>query len=435
MIITSLEEHLAALYRLRQFGIKFGLDSINRLVRGLGNPHERFPSIHIAGTNGKGSVAAILSSALVCEGYKVGLYTSPHLVRFNERIRINGSPISDNAVAAAAEAVQLVYTQGEPPTFFECATAMALYHFAADKVDWAVLETGMGGRLDATNIVRPEVSVITNISLDHQPYLGNTLSKIAAEKAGIIKDGIPVVIGVKAKKALEVIQGIASEKDALLYRLGKDFKVRRGREETCSYSGIHRKLKKLRIGLCGAHQVENAAVALCALEVLIEKGVKISDGSIYRGLAGVKWPGRLEIVSKEPLVIFDGAHNPAGISSLKRYLKSALCGRRLTLVVGIMADKSWRTMIRSLVPMAYRLIITRPENSRGLDTATLSAFIRPYTRKFDVIPHVDEALAAAIKYAGPNEAVCLAGSLYAVGEAKAYLEKIPGGVSPGEIFK
>ncbi|MBW2646281.1 MAG: bifunctional folylpolyglutamate synthase/dihydrofolate synthase [Deltaproteobacteria bacterium] len=435
MLITPLEEHLSSLYRLRQFGIKFGLDSINRLVRGLGSPHERFRSIHIAGTNGKGSIAAILSSVLVREGYKVGLYTSPHLVRFNERIRINGCPVSDDAVADAAEAVQLIYTQGEPPTFFECATAMALYHFAKEHVDWAILETGMGGRLDATNIVRPEVSIISNIFLDHQIYLGNTLAKIAAEKGGIIKEGMPVVTAVKTKNVIEVIKKIASEKNAPIYRLGGDFRVRRDRKEGFSYFGIHRKWKNLKIGLCGEHQITNAATALGALELLKEKGVDISEKSIYEGLAEVKWPGRLEIVSEQPLVVLDGAHNRAGIESLKQYLKSNLNGRRLTLVVGIMEDKSWRAMLRSLVPIAHRLIITSPRNSRAVDPDSLAAFIRPFCKEVDIIPRVDHAVATAIKQAGCKDAVCVAGSLYAVGEAKAYLENNKEGVSPGEIFK
>ena len=433
MPITSLDEHLSSLYRLRQYGIKLGLDAINRLVRGLGNPHERFRSIHVAGTNGKGSIAAILSSVLVREGYKVGLYTSPHLVRFNERIQIDGCAISDDAVAAAAEAVQFVYTQGgQPPTFFECATAMALYHFASENVDWAVLETGMGGRLDATNLVRPEVSIISTISMDHQVYLGNTLAKIAAEKGGIIKEGVPVVTGVKNKKALKIIQKIASEKNAPLYCLGSDLRVRRDGKDRFSYFGIHSKWKNLKVALCGGHQILNAGTALGALELLMRKGIGISEQSIYEGLAEVKWPGRLEIVSEQPLVILDGAHNPAGVRSLKQYLTHKLNGRHLTLVVGIMADKSWRVMLHALIPIVDRLIITRPQNDRALDMETLAAFVRPFHKEFKVVPRVDEAMATAIKHASHDDAVCLAGSLYAVGEAKAYFENSK--VTPGERF-
>lgn len=434
-MITSLEEHLAALYRLRQFGVKLGLDSMNRLVRGLGNSHERFRSIHIAGTNGKGSIGALLSSVLVREGYKVGLYTSPHLIRFNERIRINGFPVSDESVAAAAEAVQSVYARGKSPTFFECATAMALYHFAAEDVDWAIFEAGMGGRLDATNVVRPEVSIISTISLDHQQYLGNTLAKIAAEKGGIIKQGVPVVTAVKNKNPLAVIQRIALARNAPLHRLGGDIRIRRDSEGGFSYFGIHQKWKKLKSGLCGEHQISNAATALGALEVLMRQGVKISDESVYQGLAEARWPGRLEIVSEKPLVILDGAHNRAGVKALKQYLKNNLNGRRLTVVVGIMADKSWRPMLRSLSSIAHRLIITRPRDDRGMDPDTLAAFISPYFKEFDVIPRVDQAVAVAIRRAAHKDAVCVAGSLYAVGEAKAYLGNIREGVSPGEVFK
>lgn len=228
---------------------------------------------------------------------------------------------------------------------------------------------------------------------------------------------------------------MASEKNAPIYRLGGDFRVRRNRKKGFSYFGIHRKWKNLKVGLCGEHQITNAATALGALELLKEKGVDISEKSIYEGLAEVKWPGRLEIVSEQPLVILDGAHNPAGIESLKQYLNNNLNGRRLTLVVGIMADKSWRAMLRSLIPIAHRLIITSPQNSRAVDPYSLAAFIRPFYKEFDVIPCVGHAVATAIKQAKCKDAVCVTGSLYAVGEAKAYLENNREGVSPGEIFK
>jgi dihydrofolate synthase/folylpolyglutamate synthase len=220
-MISSIDDHLSALYRLRRFGIKLGLSTISRLMRGLGNPQDRYSCIHVAGTNGKGSIAAFLSSVLVSAGYKVGLYTSPHLIRFNERIQINGRPISDSDVAGVAEAVQRIYTQGDPPTFFECATAMALYYFASEGVDWAVLETGMGGRYDATNVVHSEVCVISNVSMEHTEYLGNTLAKIAVEKAGIIKGGAGVVTEARQKSALQAIEQKTAELGVPLHRIGK----------------------------------------------------------------------------------------------------------------------------------------------------------------------------------------------------------------------
>ena len=420
-MISSIDDHLSALYRLRRFGIKLGLATISRLMRGLGNPQDRFSSIHIAGTNGKGSIAAFLSSVLAHGGYKVGLYTSPHLVRFNERIQINGCPISDKDVARVAEAVQRVYTQGEPPTFFECATAMALYHFASEGVDWAILETGMGGRYDATNLVHPEVSVISNISMEHQEYLGNTLAKIAREKAGIIKRGAGVVTGARQKSALRVIEQVATEKGVLLYRLGKEIRIRRDKG-TFTYLGISRRWPRVRIGLIGDHQVTNAALALGALELLLEKGFYLTDEAVYAGLAATRWPGRLEVFSRKPFILLDGAHNPSAVKTLKKFLENSLHPRRLTMVVGILEDKAWKPMLRDLVAVADRMILTRPQYERAADPHELASFVRPLKQDLVVIPKLPDAISFALEEAGNADALCITGSLYTVGDAKAYLE-------------
>ena len=422
-MIPRLDEHLAALYRLRRFGIKPGLDTISRLMRGLGNPQDRYSCIHVAGTNGKGSIAAMLSSVLVRAGYRVGLYTSPHLVRFNERIRINGCPVSDADVAKAAETVEGIYTQSAPPTFFECATAMAFYLFAVKKVDWAVVETGMGGRYDATNILTPQVGIISNIAIEHPQYLGNTLAKIAAEKAGIIKRGTGVVTGCRKKKALKVIERAAGEKGALLRRLGKEIKIRRGKEGFFTYLGSRYRWDRLKVGLSGDHQVTNAAVALGALELLIEKGLKIPEKAIYSGLSEVCWPGRLEIVSKNPLVLLDGAHNPAAIRTLKTFLENGVACRRLTLVVGILKDKQWKTMARYLAHVADRIILTRPEYERAINPDQMASYLRNYKHDPVVVPHVADAILLALNDADDVDAVCVTGSLYTVGEARAFLAR------------
>ena len=420
-MIPSIDDHLEALYRLRRFGIQLGLATISRLMRGLGNPQDHFHSIHVAGTNGKGSIAAFLSSVLAHGGYKVGLYTSPHLVRFNERIQINGCPISDKDVARVAEAVQRVYTQGEPPTFFECATAMALYHFASERVNWAILETGMGGRYDATNVVHPEVSVISNISMEHQEYLGNTLAKIAREKAGIIKRGAGVVTGARQKSALRVIEQVATEKEVPLYRLGKEIRIRKDKG-AFTYLGISRRWPRVKIGLIGDHQVTNAALALGALELLMEKGFYLTDEAVYAGLAATRWPGRLEVFSREPFILLDGAHNPSAVKTLKKFLENSFPSRRLTMVVGILEDKAWKPMMRDLVAVADRMILTRPQYERAADPHELASFVRPLKQDLVVIPKLPDAISFALDETGNADAVCITGSLYTVGDAKAYLE-------------
>jgi dihydrofolate synthase/folylpolyglutamate synthase len=430
---TSINDHLAALYRLRRFGIKLGLDTVTRIMKGLRNPHERYPCVHVAGTNGKGSVAAILASILMRAGYKVGLYTSPHLVRFNERIQVNGHPISDERLVEVAAAVQRVYTQGDPPTFFECATAMAMHHFASENIDWAVVETGMGGRYDATNVVLPKACVITNISLEHTEYLGTRLEQIAFEKAGIIKPGAGVITGTRQKHAADVIRRVASEKGVPLHRLGREIRIRMGKDGRFSYSGVEKRWRGLQVGLAGDHQRTNAALALGALELLMQQGLMISEDAIHDGLVRVRWPGRLEVAAESPLVLLDGAHNPSAIKILKQYLKDTTQPDKLTLVVGILKDKEWKTMVMDLAQIAHRLILTKPAYERAADPEMLASVLRPFdSRHVSVVPNVADAVSMAVDLARPDDTVCITGSLYTVGEAKAYLERSPFPPDEGE---
>lgn len=430
---TSINDHLAALYRLRRFGIKLGLDTVTRIMKGLGNPQKRYRCIHVAGTNGKGSVAAILASILMRAGYKVGLYTSPHLVRFNERIQVNGRPISDERLADVAAAVQRVYTQGDPPTFFECATAMALHYFAAENIDWAVVETGMGGRYDATNVVLPKACVITNISLEHTEYLGTRLEQIAFEKAGIIKPGAGVVTGTRQKQAAEVIRKVASEKGVPLRRFGREIRIRSKKDGRFTYLGVENEWRDLQVGLAGDHQRTNAALALGALELVMQQGLIISDEAIYDGLVEVRWPGRLEVAAESPLVLLDGAHNPSAIKSLKQYLKNTTQPDKLTLVVGILKDKDWKTMILDLANIADRLILTRPAYERAADPEMLASVLPPFhSRHVSVVTNIADAVSRAVELARPDDTVCITGSLYTVGEAKAYLERSPFPPDKGE---
>lgn len=416
------------MYSLRRFGIKLGLDVITRMLKGLGEPHTRFHSIHLAGSNGKGSTASLLAAILQRAGYRVGLYTSPHLVRFNERIKINGKEVSDRIVVSAYDAVHQVPQGDREPTFFEYTTAMAFHIFQEQQVDWAVIETGMGGRLDATNILTPDISVITNISLEHQMYLGSSIESIAKEKAGIIKKNTPVVTGVRQNTAVEVIEQGAKSVSAPLYRLGKHFRTRRFANGTFTYFGLENTWRNLKIALCGRHQFDNAALALAVCEILHQgtgrlPGQHISLPDVEAGLLAAKWPGRLEIVARNPVVLLDGAHNLAAIRNLTQFLSTEFRGKQITLVAGILDDKSYRSMLRTILPVCYQVILTQPRIDRSLPPEKLAREAKKMLPRVSIITDVAEALKKAIALAGPEGVVCAAGSLYVIGEIKEAIEK------------
>ena len=414
---------LKTMYALRRFGIILGLDTIKSILNALGNPQKDFNSIHVAGTNGKGSVASALSAILHECGYRVGLYTSPHLVRFNERICINNHQISNEDVVKSYQAVKRVHHGDRSPTFFEFATAMALYEFSRQKVDWAVIETGMGGRYDATNIITPAISIITNVSMEHRDYLGNTLAEITREKAGIIKQATPVVTAVKQKQARSVLQEVARKKSAPLFMLGKDFTVRQNQSGLFSYYGIENTWHHIQTPLLGHYQVQNTALVLAASELLIKDKVAISRESIKQGLTNTRWPGRLEIVSDNPLVILDGAHNLIAARNLAKFLAENLTKRRITLVIGILDDKPYGSMLKSLLPRCCRAIITRAKTDRALAPEKLYAMAKKIISDVTIVPDVAGAAKNAIENAGPDDVICIAGSLYVVGEAKEAIEK------------
>ncbi len=421
------EQCLREMYSLRRFGIKLGLETIQNILGNLGDPHCRFKSIHIAGTNGKGSIASSLAAILHAAGYKVGLYTSPHLVRFNERIKINNTEISDHDVLIAHQAVKKVHFGDREPTFFEYTTAMAFYLFSLKQVDWAIIETGMGGRLDATNIIQPAVSVVTNLSLEHKDYLGNTIAQIAAEKGGIIKPGTPVVTGVRQKNALAVLNRIALDKTAPLFRLGHDFKVRRSRNGAFNYYGLDKVVRNLRTGLAGTHQVDNAAIAIAVCEFLMRQGddarQKITLDAIRNGLASNKWPGRLEALSRSPWVLLDGAHNLAAVKNLAGFLSRNLAGRKLTLVAGILNDKDYKAMLMHLLPFCTKIILTQPKIDRSLPPETLCNAVKDKFDDITIVHDVSAAVNHALAGASAEDAVCIAGSLYVIGEVKEAIEK------------
>ncbi|MCK5096726.1 MAG: bifunctional folylpolyglutamate synthase/dihydrofolate synthase, partial [Desulfobacteraceae bacterium] len=300
MNINSYKECLDELFKLGRFGIKLELDTISNILRLLNSPQKNYKIIHIAGTNGKGSIGTYISSILTQSGYKTGLYTSPHLIKFNERFSINGVDVSDDEIVKAYQAVNNVDLGKRKATFFEIATAMAFYMFSKDRVEFAVIETGMGGRFDATNVVRPQVSVISNLSIEHTDYLGNTIKDLAREKAGIIKRGRPVVTGVTQPSGIEFIKRKAKEKSAPLYIFKKDFSIRKTpNSNNFSYQGISHKLKNIETPLKGDHQRDNTALALAALELLQIKGDNnkiFTESNVRKGLKKAKWPGRLDYV-------------------------------------------------------------------------------------------------------------------------------------------
>jgi dihydrofolate synthase/folylpolyglutamate synthase len=419
---NSYQSCLKNMYSLRRFGIKMGLATIRKILTGLGNPQNSYACIHVAGTNGKGSVASSLASILTRAGYKTGLYTSPHLVDFNERIQVNHRPITNANVMAAYRAIRNVHSGEREPTFFEFATVMAFFEFARQKVDWAIIETGMGGRLDATNIIRPRISIITNISLEHRDYLGDTLAQISGEKAGIIKYRTPVITGIRQQKALAVVEEKAAEKSAPLYRFGKDFKVRRHASGDFSYFGLKATWRHLKTGLLGRHQVDNAALVLAACEAIKKRAPEVSLEDIRSGLMQNRWPGRLEVVSENPTIILDGAHNFIAASNLGRFLSANFADQNITMVIGILDDKPYKAMLSCLLPPASRVILTQAKINRAMEPEKLEPIARNLLPAVTIISDVKQALASAIKTAKPNDVICVAGSLYVVGEAKEAME-------------
>jgi len=426
------QETIDYLFGLQKYGIKFGLSNSRQLMALMGDPHLRFRSVHVAGTNGKGSTAVFLASMLVAAGYRVGLYTSPHLVSFTERIRINNVPVTEDRVIDLAERVRLRY-EGLPstedgrltPTFFEVTTAMAFTCFAEERVDIAVIEAGMGGRLDSTNVLTPLVSIITNIDVEHTEFLGDTIEKITGEKAGIIKPGVPVVTGVVQPEAIAVVERTAAASGAPVYRMPKDFGAEprsAGPEQIFDYRGIGKRLVDLRIAMVGQHQVGNACLALAAAECVIKAGMAVPDTAMRTGLANAAWEGRLEKVAERPDIYLDGAHNPASARVLADAVRELKAGyRRLVLVIGVLMDKDYRGILTQLAPLADRIIVTRPNYSRALDVGSLAAEIVSFHRTADSAGTVAEAVGLARQGAAENDLILITGSLYTVGDARAVL--------------
>jgi dihydrofolate synthase/folylpolyglutamate synthase len=412
-----MQDPLEYLYGLNSLNIRLGLGPVSRLLDRLNNPHETYGSVLIGGTNGKGSIAAMAASILEKGGFRVGLYTSPHLTDVRERIRVNGRMITREEMASCVEEVRKEVR--EDITYFECLTAVAFLHFFRVRIHVAVLEVGMGGRLDATNVVKPYVSVVSNISLDHRTYLGNSLEAIAREKGGIVKKRGVCITAAKQRRVINVLEDICLQRGATLLRLGRDMKVEIKRNGTFSYRGLGEGYKDLICPLMGRHQIENAALAIGAIESMRRKGFDIDGGTIARGLRNTQWEGRLEILQRDPTIIVDGAHNPAGISALSGALKSEFEYKRLILIFGVLNDKDYGTMLRTIVPLADHLIITRPQTDRAMPPGKIEPVASRHTPQgIEVIENSLDALKKAISLAGVNDLICVTGSLYLVGEIK-----------------
>ncbi|MFA5321754.1 MAG: folylpolyglutamate synthase/dihydrofolate synthase family protein [Smithella sp.] len=402
--------------------MRFGLKAVTRLLSRLGNPQKSFRTITIAGTNGKGSTAAMISSILCEAGYKVGLYTSPHLVDVRERIVVNGKKISLKDFNGTLANVREKNEQ--PVTYFEFLTAVAFVYFQKEKVDIAVLEVGLGGRLDATNVCKPLVSVITNIAFDHMDYLGDTLELIAREKAGIIRRNGICLTAAKQKNVLDVLKEVCQRRRAKLYCLGFDIKIKKEKDGLLTYRGLYRNIENLKISLIGEHQLSNAAMALAAIELGTRKGFPVDDTAIRAGLKSIRWEARLEILQREPLFLLDGAHNPEGIDALCRSLKKDFPYRRCILIFGALADKDYRRMLQKIVPLAQVIILTQLKTERTIPVNAIRETVRKMGREPIVAENVYQAMKRALAVAGKQDLICATGSFYLAGEVKQAFPKL-----------
>ena len=418
------EEALSYIHSICWKGSKLGLDRTRELLGKLDDPQKELKFIHIAGTNGKGSTAAMLSSILEEAGYRVGLYTSPFINRFNERMQVNHQPIPDEELAALTEYVRPhADAMADSPTEFELITALAMVWFARQKCDIVVLEVGMGGELDSTNIIDvPEAAVIAAMGLDHVKELGPTMADIARAKAGIIKEGGRVVSYGGNPEADEVIAAVCRARKASLRQpdfsaiVPGDFGLE---GQTFSYKGW----RGLRIPLVGAYQMNNAAVVLETVEVLRQRGWSVSDEAVRKGLADTRWPARFEVLRRDPVFIVDGGHNPHGIRATAESLSRLFPGRKITFVTGVMADKDVEHILGLIVPLAEQFFTVRPDNPRAMDAGELAARIEAMGAKATACASVQDGVDRAIQAEGPHGVACALGSLYMSGEVRSCFGK------------
>jgi len=425
------EATLHELYRLERFGIKLGLDNIRRLLSLLGDPHRGLRAVHVTGTNGKGSVCAYIASALRRAGYRVGMYTSPHLVRFNERIRVDGITIADADILRLWKGMQPAVeamagrNKVDHPTFFEVTTAMAFQHFRERGVDVAVVEVGMGGRMDATNVIDGAVAVVTRVGLEHTEHLGRSSTRIAREKAGIIKSGARAVT--VDQDVLHVLEARCRDVGASLTVVGRDVRMERLsqdlRGQRIAVQGPFGSFE-VRTPLIGSFQVENVGLAVAALVELRQVGFDVSDNAIAAGIQETEWPGRLQVVRVRPVVLVDGAHNGPAVRALADSMEELVPGRNVLLVIGVLNDKDLPAFAASLGPLARRVYACRPATHRAFSAEDVAAAFRPAVEASPV-PRVADAVDEALSAARPDEVILVTGSIYTAGEALAHLGASP----------
>lgn len=414
---------LAYIHGTLKFGSKLGLHNVSRLLELMGNPQDKLKFVHLAGTNGKGSTAAFISSILEKSGYRTGLYTSPFLQRFTERIRVDGQEISPDDLARITafvrEKVEVMLEKGENhPTEFEIVTAMAFQYYLETNCDFVVLEVGLGGRFDSTNVIKtPELAVITTISYDHMDRLGNTLPEIAFEKAGIIKPGGDVLIYPQLPVVEKVFTNACDERGARLNKA--DFsQLRLNSFNVDGQAFNYKDLKNIKITLMGGHQIRNAALAIDAARLLASKGCNISEASIRAGLSAAKWPGRLEVLSKKPLFLIDGAHNQECAEVLRDTLDLYFPEKRRIFIVGVLKDKDYKAMVNTVLPGSSMVITVTPESDRALPAGELAMVVQDYCKNVLISDTIEKAVKTVVKEASENDVVCAFGSLYYIGAVR-----------------
>ncbi|HSC45664.1 MAG TPA: folylpolyglutamate synthase/dihydrofolate synthase family protein [Candidatus Acidoferrum sp.] len=438
--LLSLGRELAA--PTQAAAAKFNLENIRILAEHLGHPEKKYPCVHIAGTNGKGSTAAFLEAILREAGYRTGLYTSPHLERINERIRMDGEEIPDERFADVFTRIHEVIekllaggTLRAHPTFFECVTAIAFVYFAEAGVDFAVLETGLGGRLDATNIVAPEVAIITHIDFDHENFLGHSLREIAGEKAGIIKADIPLVMAKQHEEAREVLLAKARELHAPVIETVNAYRIEFLKmEHSCARATVIEnesgKTMQLAPPLAGLFQLKNALNAVAAAHVLKERGFRLPDGVVELGIATAVWPGRIEKVHADPDIYLDGAHNPAAARELAAFLQEHFGDRNVFMIFGALRDKAVDEIAGILFPHAREVIFTEPRTTRSISAAQLAEIAGHHAAASSVVPDAEQALETVMAKVSGNDAIFITGSLYLVGQLRGRLLKKKADAAP-----
>lgn len=425
---SSFQAILNNLYGLKRFGIRLGLENISSLLSELGEPQKYINAIHVGGTNGKGSTAAFIYNILNAKGYKVGLFTSPHLFSILERIQINNTPIPKEEFIGLFKKVKDVIPKDLEVTFFEFLTAMALRYFFDQKVDWAVIEVGMGGRFDATNLIHPKVSIITNIEYEHTDYLGKDLRKIATEKGGIIKKEGILVTAIREPEILSIMKKICHSLNAQMFAIDRDFEVRTDSFEITRtrfrFKDEDNLFESIEIPLAGEYQVDNAACAIKTSVILNDLDWEIGEENIKRGLRDVRWRGRFDVSKRNPIVICDGAHNPSGIKSFMESFVRLFAYDRLFVIFGVMSDKDFSKMGKCIIPHADSLILVKPNVERALDPEIMLGEFKRYKKEVLVIKNVGAAIDHTLSRASEKDIICIIGSLYLVSEALQILESV-----------